>query len=130
MKLHEIIKYPILTEKTNIQMEEQVYTFAVDKRAHKTEIKKAIEFIFDVKVLKLNVINIRKKPAKLGKYAGFKTGYKKAMATLSEGSINFFPEEGITKSDVNDKAIEEDKKAKKLINEEKAKRAAEKINKK
>ena len=65
MNINEIIKYPILTEKTYQQMELHVYTFAVDRRASKTEIKKAIQFIFDVKIDKINVFNVPKKAKKV-----------------------------------------------------------------
>ena len=101
MNVNEIIKYPILTEKTYQQMEERVYTFAVDKRATKIEIKKAIQFIFEVKIDKINVFNVPKKSKKVGKYSGFSKSYKKAIVTLNQASasINIFPEEGIAKDE-------------------------------
>lgn len=101
MNINEIIKYPILTEKTYQQMEGHVYTFAVDKRATKTEIKKAIQFIFEVKIDKINIFNVPKKAKKVGKYSGFSKSYKKAIVTLNENSasINIFPEEGIAKDE-------------------------------
>lgn len=97
--INDVIKYPILTEKTYQQMPENVYTFAVDRRASKIEIKEAVEFIFNVKVDKVNTFNVPKKEKRVGKYTGYLNSYKKAIIKLKEGSINFFPEEGIAKDD-------------------------------
>lgn len=84
---YEIIKEPIITEKTiSIKDSENKYTFKVDKKANKVEIKKAIEFIFNVKVLKVNTINVIPKRKKVGKYEGFKPAYKKAIVQLAEGN--------------------------------------------
>ncbi len=93
MNRNEVIKYPILTEKSYTLMGQGVYTFAVDKRTNKIEVKKTVEFIFGVKVAKVNIANITKKATKLGRFAGFTTAYKRAVITLKEGQINIFPEE-------------------------------------
>lgn len=93
MNVNEVIKYPILSEKTYMQMSNQVYTFAVDFRTNKSEVKKVVEFIFDVKVEKVNISTVQKKPKKLGRFEGFTNRYKKAVVTLKEGQINIFPEE-------------------------------------
>jgi large subunit ribosomal protein L23 len=61
------------------------YTFKVDKKANKIEIKNAIEEIFKVKVLRVNTTNVKKKFKRMGKYEGYKPAYKKAMVTLAEG---------------------------------------------
>ena len=95
MNVNEVIKYPILSEKTYVQMANGVYTFAVDVRTNKAEIKKVVEFIFDVKVAKVNVINVSRKAKRIGKYNGFVSGYKKAIVKLSEGAINIFPDDNI-----------------------------------
>jgi len=127
MNINEIIKYPILTEKTYQQMESYVYTFAVDKRATKTEIKKAIQFIFEVKIDKINIFNVPQKAKKVGKYSGFTKSYKKAIVTLNKdsASINIFPEEGIAK----DEALKKPKKdlEKLKIISEAEKKVADKI---
>lgn len=100
MNVNDVIKYPILTEKTYQQMEMQVYSFAVDRRASKIEIKHAVEFIFDVEVEKVNTFNVPKKAKRIGRYHGFTNAYKKAIVTLKPGStIHIFPEEGIAKDD-------------------------------
>jgi large subunit ribosomal protein L23 len=87
----EIIKRPIITEKSSDLMSENKYTFAVDKRANKVEIKEAIEKLFEVKVEKVNVMTVLPKKRRVGKYTGFKPGYKKAIVKLAEGnSIELF----------------------------------------
>lgn len=95
MNINEVVKYPILTEKSEIaRSNKNLYTFAVDPRCNKIEIKQAIEFIFGVKVVSINVINYDKKPANLGRSKGFKPAVKKAYVQLAEGSkIILFPEE-------------------------------------
>ena len=103
MNINEVIKYPILTEKTYAQMPNDVYAFAVDPRTNRVEVKKAIEFIFQVKVKKVNIINIDKKPTKLGKSEGFTNKIKKAIITLKEGKINLYPDEVSKKEKVTPK---------------------------
>ena len=93
MNLNEVIKYPILSEKTYQQMSMGVYTFAVDFRTNKSEVKKVVEHIFDVKVGKVNIISVPKKAKRVGRFDGFTNRYKKAIVTLTEGTINIFPEE-------------------------------------
>lgn len=93
MNINEVIKYPILSEKTYAQMSTGVYTFAVDPRTNRAEVKQTVEFIFDVKVAKVNIINVDKQPKKMGRSQGFTNKVKKAIITLSEGVINIFPEE-------------------------------------
>lgn len=110
MNISEIIKYPLLSEKTYEQMSNNIYTFVVDKKASKIEIKKAVEFIFDVKVDRVNIINVDKKRKRVGRYEGFKKAYKKAIVSLKEGSISIFPDEGIA-ADEGLKELNESKKA-------------------
>jgi large subunit ribosomal protein L23 len=89
--LREIIKRPIITEKTSDLMAENKYTFAVDKKANKVEIKNAIENLFNVSVVQVNVMNVQPKKRRVGKYTGFRPGYKKAIVKLAEGnSIELF----------------------------------------
>ena len=82
---HEIIKRPLITEKTSQLIEERKYTFEVAKGTNKIEIKEAIEKLFEVKVTAVNVINVRKKPRKVGKYEGLRPAVRKAIITLAEG---------------------------------------------
>ncbi|HHX52211.1 MAG TPA: 50S ribosomal protein L23 [Erysipelothrix sp.] len=82
----DIILYPIYTEKTvAIGEDGRVVTFAVAKGTNKIQIKKAIEEIFDVKVNKVNIVNVRPKTKKVGKYTGKTAAVKKAIITLAEG---------------------------------------------
>ena len=82
----EIIKAPIITEKTNNLSSDNVYVFKVDKKANKTQIKQVIENKFNVKVASVNTTNVDGKKKRVGKYTGFTTAYKKAYVKLKEGS--------------------------------------------
>jgi len=86
MHIYEVIKRPIDTEKTRYQAEGGKYTFEVDRRANKHQVKGAVEEIFDVEVLSVNTINM---PAKRGRYGRRivtrKTAWKKAIVTLAPG---------------------------------------------
>lgn len=82
----EIIKAPIITEKTNNLTSENVYVFKVDKKANKTEIKQVIEKKFNVKVESVNTVNVDGKKKRVGKYTGYTSSYKKAYVKLKEGS--------------------------------------------
>ena len=84
-KYYEIIKRPIITEKTTKLAESGVYTFEVDKRANKIEIANAIEVIFKVKVVSVNTINVLPKKKTVGRYTGLIAAYAKAMVKLQAG---------------------------------------------
>lgn len=85
-KYYELIEAPIITEQTMRLVESlNRYTFKVSKTANKVEIKKAIEAIFNVKVVSVNTMNILPKRKKVGKYEGLTAGYKKAIVQLPEG---------------------------------------------
>ncbi len=72
-------------------MEENKYTFEVDMRAKKIEIKEAVKKLFDVEVLNVNTMKVKGKPKRLGKYEGTTRNWKKAVVTLKEGdTIGFF----------------------------------------
>ena len=96
MRLSEILVRPKITEKVNGQMEKQNrYTFIVDKRANKLEIKTAVEEFYNVKVKDVNTIVVPAKSksrfTKAGFINGVKSSYKKAIVTLAEGdSIDLF----------------------------------------
>ncbi|NLD18373.1 MAG: 50S ribosomal protein L23 [Tissierellia bacterium] len=91
-RYYDIIKRPIITEESVDQMEENKYTFEVSKSADKTEIKKAIEHIFDVKVEKVYTQNRRGKIKRQGATSGRRPNWKKAIVKLAPGSktIEFF----------------------------------------
>ncbi len=88
----EIIKRPLITEKSMLLVEQQnKYTFEVDKRANKIQIKKAIQELFDVKVLSVNIINTTPKKKRVGKHEGYKSELSKAIVTLAkEDKIEIF----------------------------------------
>ncbi len=88
----EIIKRPIITEKSMQLVEEQnKYTFSVDKRANKIQVKKAVEELFEVTVLKVNILNTKRKKKRVGQYEGFKSETAKAIVTLAaDNKIEIF----------------------------------------
>lgn len=88
---HDIIIKPIVTERSMRDMEEGKYTFKVDRRVNKSEIKKAVENVFGVKVEKVNTMNMQGKLKRQGAQ-GRRPNWKKAIVTLKEDSkrIEFF----------------------------------------
>lgn len=90
--LRDIIKRPVITEHSADLMMDKKYTFEVDPKANKAEIKKAIEEAFDVTVEKVNTINVKGKLKRMGQYAGYRPDRKKAIVQLSEDSkeLDFF----------------------------------------
>ena len=82
----EIIKAPVITEKSNNLASNNVYVFKVDKKANKTEIKQVIEKKWNVVVDKINTVNTKSKKRRVGKYTGYTSSYKKAYVKLKEGS--------------------------------------------
>ncbi|MBA5851764.1 50S ribosomal protein L23 [Clostridium sp. cel8] len=89
---YDIIRRPVITEKTMASMSDKKYTFIVDTRATKTMIKKAIEDVFDVTVEDVKTANYIGKPKRVGVYLGKRADYKKAIVKLTEDSktIEFF----------------------------------------
>jgi len=87
----DLIKYPILTEKTIRLLEQNQYSFAVALSADKNSIKTAIEMLFDVKVLAVNTAIQPVKKRRVGRYIGRKAQVKRAVVKLApENSITFF----------------------------------------
>jgi large subunit ribosomal protein L23 len=80
-----ILKSPHVTEKAVELTEKNQYVFNVFKRASKNEIKKSIENLYGVDVLKVNIVNIPEKPRRWARKEGFKKGYKKAIVKIKEG---------------------------------------------
>lgn len=81
----DIIIKPVVTEKTMNLLADNKYTFIVDKKSNKVEIKKAIEEIFNVKVDKVRTMNIRGKTKRMGKFEGRRPDRKKAVVSLKPG---------------------------------------------
>jgi large subunit ribosomal protein L23 len=88
----DIIKRPIITERTSDLMANMQYVFEVDSKANKIEIKKAVEEIFKVKVTAVNTQNVPAKPKRYGRYSGYTSAWKKAIVSLAKDSkpLEFF----------------------------------------
>lgn len=95
MEAREVILRPMITEKAMLAEDSKKYTFEVDVRANKTLIKQAIEEIFDVKVKNVNVMNVRGKLKRMGRFSGYTKKRRKAVVTLTDDSkeIEFFEAE-------------------------------------
>ncbi|WP_071130213.1 50S ribosomal protein L23 [Enterococcus timonensis] len=86
MELLDVIKRPIVTEASMLIMDDKKYTFEVDTRANKTLVKQAVEKVFDVKVEKVNILNVKPKFKRQGKYDGYTRKRRKAIVTLTQDS--------------------------------------------
>lgn len=78
----EIIIAPVVTEKSNDQLQEGKYTFKVNKKATKVEIAKAVEKLFEVKVVNVNTMMVRGKKKRVGYHVGKTSDWKKAIVTI------------------------------------------------
>ena len=99
MSAHDIILRPIITEKSTNLMDDKKYTFNVLLTATKTQVRDAVEEIFDVKVKKVNIMNVRGKDKRVGRYSGKTSRTRKAIVTLTEDSNDI----KIFKDDSNNK---------------------------
>jgi len=91
--LPDLVRCPIVTEKATRLLEENKYVFEVAPKATKTDIKAAIEDLFEVKVVQVNTMNPPRKQRRMGRFAGHRPHYKRAVVTLASGdSITLFPE--------------------------------------
>jgi large subunit ribosomal protein L23 len=93
MSLHpnEVLLAPVVTEKAYAQIENNKYSFRVHPDAHKTQVRQAVEQLFDVKVERVNISKVQPKPKRRGLHRGTKPGWKKAVVQLRAGdSIEIF----------------------------------------
>jgi len=91
MEVFEVLRRPIITEKTSALAAQGRYTFEVDRRANKMQIKEAVEKAFGVKVVAVNVCNMPGKPRRWGPRVSRTPAWKKAVVTLAEGQrLEFF----------------------------------------
>lgn len=91
--LVDLVRRPIITEKATLLLENNQYTFEVSPKATKSQIKAAIESLFEVKVVGISTINPPRKQRRVGKFIGFRPICKRAVVTLADGdSIALFPE--------------------------------------
>jgi large subunit ribosomal protein L23 len=92
-RLADVIRRPLITEKATRAIEQNQYTFEVDHRAAKPDIKAAIEQMFDVKVVGISTMNPPRRTRRVGRFAGKRAQVKKAVVRLADGSaIQLFPE--------------------------------------
>ncbi|PDW04207.1 50S ribosomal protein L23 [Candidatus Viridilinea mediisalina] len=82
---YEIIVRPLITEKNTALMQENKYSFEVLRSASKPEIKRAVEYIFNVSVEKVHTMNVRGKLKRRGRETGYQRDWKKAIVTLAPG---------------------------------------------
>jgi len=86
MSPYQVVKRPVITEKSNIATENNQYTFEVDRRANKTQIREAIEHIFKVNVVEVRVMNMAPKYGRWGrKRVKRNPAWKKALVRVGEG---------------------------------------------
>ncbi|MFN6338318.1 MAG: 50S ribosomal protein L23 [Cyanobacteriota bacterium] len=92
-RLPDVIRRPLITEKATRLLEGNQYTFEVDPRAAKPDIKAAVESLFSVKVIGVSTMNPPRRTRRVGRFAGKRARVKKAIVRLAEGqSIPLFPE--------------------------------------
>lgn len=93
-ELLNIIQKPIITDKTTKLLENNQYCFQVNHKTNKTKIKQAIEYLFNVKVIKINTYHEPHKKRTVGRFKGYKAHYKKAIVKLSNNhKIDLFSEQ-------------------------------------
>lgn len=92
MNLNDVIRKPLVTEKSSIGREEEnLVTLAVDPRANKHDVKRAVEALFSVDVVRVRTMRMPRKTRRVGKFMGRKPEWKKALVVLAEGqSIEFY----------------------------------------
>jgi large subunit ribosomal protein L23 len=86
MEARDVLKRPVITEQSSEVMAEKKYTFEVDTRANKTQVKQAVQEIFGVKVEKVNIMNYKGKFKRMGKHAGYTNKRRKAIVKLTADS--------------------------------------------
>jgi large subunit ribosomal protein L23 len=88
-----LIRRPLVTEKATLLLESNLYSFEVDPKATKPQIKAAIEMLFDVTVIGVQTAHPPRKQHRVGRFQGYRAHYKKATVRLAEGdSITLFPD--------------------------------------
>jgi large subunit ribosomal protein L23 len=93
MSLHpnEVLLAPVVSEKSYSLIEDRKYSFRIHADAHKTQVRQAVEQLFDVKVIKVNIVQVKPKPKRRNFIKGMRPGWKKAIVQLAEGdTIDIF----------------------------------------
>ena len=124
ININDVIIKPLITEKNSkLTADNNTYVLEVHPDATREDVKRAVEYIFarsNAKVKKVNITKVKRKPKKMGKYEGFKKGFKKAYVILSDGIIPIYGSEGV------EKTKKDNKKGLKIIDTEKLMKEAEK----
>lgn len=103
MEARDILKRPVITEKSSEAMAEDKYTFDVDTRVNKTQVKMAVEEIFNVKVASVNIMNYKPKKKRMGRYQGYTNKRRKAIVTLlKKDQSTYLTNKPITIKEVSD----------------------------
>jgi large subunit ribosomal protein L23 len=82
---NEVLLAPVVSEKSYGQIGQHKYTFKIHQDAHKTQVRQAVEQLFDVKVVGVNIVKVQSKPKRRGLHRGRRPGWKKAIVQLREG---------------------------------------------
>jgi large subunit ribosomal protein L23 len=82
---NKILVAPVVSEKSYRQIEDRKYTFKVHKDAHKTQVRQAVEQLFEVEVVAVNIVKVQPKPKRRGLVRGERPGWKKAIVQVKEG---------------------------------------------
>jgi large subunit ribosomal protein L23 len=85
MDVRQVLLAPVVSEKSYSLIEDDKYSFRVHERAHKTQVRQAVEELFGVTVEGVNIVNVRSKPKRRGMSKGTKPGWKKAIVQLKAG---------------------------------------------
>ena len=87
MSLHpnEVLLAPVVSEKSYSLIDDRKYSFKIHPDAHKTQVRQAVEELFDVKVEGVNIVKVQSKPKRRGMHKGMQPGWKKAIVQLAEG---------------------------------------------
>jgi large subunit ribosomal protein L23 len=85
MDARQVLIAPVVSEKSYSLIEDNKYSFRVHDKAHKTQVRQAVEELFDVKVESVNIVKVRPKPKRRGFTRGRKPGWKKAIVELRAG---------------------------------------------
>ena len=85
MEAFQIVLEPVVSEKSYEGTADGIYTFKVHPDAHKTQIRQAVEELFEVKVERVNIVKVQAKPKRRGRILGSKNGWKKAVVQLRKG---------------------------------------------
>ena len=92
----QILLAPVVSEKSYSLIEVGKYSFKVHPNAHKTQVRQAVEELFDVNVVRVNVVKVKAKPKRRGLHRGIRPGWKKAIVQLAEGEkIDIFEGAGV-----------------------------------